>query len=93
VSQVHGAVDRRRMSARAHRCLPVLSREHEEDEAEPEAGSPKHERRRDGDGRWRRKTHDVRALEWGDLVQWWSGVLEGLYKGPGEHRGGVTANG
>jgi hypothetical protein len=32
-----------------------------------------------------------RARERGEEVRWWSGILEGLYRGPGVHRGGVTA--
>jgi hypothetical protein len=49
VMQTRGTTARpRHAGAQGHRCSPAVAREGEEDEAEPEAGSLEHERRRRG---------------------------------------------
>jgi hypothetical protein len=68
--------DVRRTSARGHRCSPALAGEVEEDEAETEAGLPKHERRR--------KNHVALALEQGRELE-----SEGRRYGVGRGSSGV----
>jgi hypothetical protein len=89
----------RRVSARGHQWLPALAGQDEEDEAEPEAGSPENKRRRRGGATAAENSHYAgtrareRAQERGEEVRWWPRVLRGLNRGPGEHRGGVMAGG